>query len=159
MASHDTARTLELKIPPLAVVLITALLMWVAARMLPSLDVPFLGRSLSALIVAAGGIAVAAAGVAAFRRAMTTVNPMKPDDASTLVMTGIYRHTRNPMYLGFLCLLFAWAIFLSNAASFGLIPVFVAYLNRFQILPEERALNARFGEQFAAYRAKVPRWL
>lgn len=160
MALHDTDKmNLELKVPPLGVVLVTALLMWLAARMLPSLEMPFVGRVLSALIVAAAGILVAAAGVTAFRRATTTLNPMKPDDASALVMSGIYRHTRNPMYLGFLILLFAWGIFLSNAAAFGLIPLFVVCLNRFQILPEERALNARFGEQFAAYRARTPRWL
>jgi protein-S-isoprenylcysteine O-methyltransferase Ste14 len=74
-------------------------------------------------------------------------------------VSGIYRLTRNPMYLGFLSVLFAWAIFLSNALAFVFLPVFVLYMNRFQIKPEEKALRALFGPQFVMYTARVRRWL
>ena len=98
-------------------------------------------------------------GFASFRRAKTTVNPMKPDSASSLVVSGIYDLTRNPMYLGFLVILVGWAFFLSNALGFIFLPLFVLYMNRFQIEPEERALASVFGEAFASYRSRVRRWL
>ena len=92
-------------------------------------------------------------------RAGTTVNPIKPETAGSLVVSGIYRRTRNPMYLGFLLGLAGWAVFLSNALAFIFLPVFVLYLNRFQIRREERALASVFGKDFAAYQSKVRRWL
>jgi protein-S-isoprenylcysteine O-methyltransferase Ste14 len=84
---------------------------------------------------------------------------MKPASASVLVDGGIYRLTRNPMYLGFLVVLLGWAIFLSNIVAFLLLPAFVYYMNRFQIKPEEKALVARFGQTFTAYKTRVHRWL
>jgi protein-S-isoprenylcysteine O-methyltransferase Ste14 len=94
-----------------------------------------------------------------FRRANTTVNPLKPQAASSLVTIGIYRYTRNPMYLGLLFLIVAWAVLLSS--PFALLgPVtFVAFIGRFQIVPEERVLSALFGEEYAAYKSHVRRWL
>ena len=94
-----------------------------------------------------------------FRRAKTTVNPLKPDAASALVVRGVYRWTRNPMYLAMLLLLIAWVCIVSNWAALAMLPLFVAYLNRFQIGPEERALQARFGAEFESYRRQVRRWL
>ncbi len=99
------------------------------------------------------------AGVVAFRRAKTTVNPMKPDSTSSLVVSGIYGYTRNPMYLGFLLLLMAWAPALSNVLALVLLLAFVLYMTRFQILPEERLLASRFARDYAEYRARVRRWL
>jgi protein-S-isoprenylcysteine O-methyltransferase Ste14 len=87
------------------------------------------------------------------------VNPMTPEASSALVVAGIFRWTRNPMYLGMLVVLIAWALWLSNALAFIVLPLFVAYLNRFQILPEERALQARFGAEFERYCRSVRRWL
>jgi protein-S-isoprenylcysteine O-methyltransferase Ste14 len=84
---------------------------------------------------------------------------MKPDAASSLVADGVYRWTRNPMYLGFLIALAGWAAYLANVASALVLPLFVLYMNRFQIVPEERALAARFGPQFEDYRRSVRRWL
>jgi protein-S-isoprenylcysteine O-methyltransferase Ste14 len=84
---------------------------------------------------------------------------MKPDSASSLVVSGIYKYTRNPMYLGFLLVLLGWAAFLSNLAALALLPAFVAYMNRFQIRPEERVLASLFPNDYPAYRAKVRRWI
>lgn len=150
---------LELKIPPVVVGLVTAGLMWLAAWAMPGygLDIP--QRRLIAQIVAAAGFAVAAWGVVAFRLAGTTVNPMKPESSSSLVVTGIYAFTRNPMYLGLLLVLLAWAIHLAHPAAFLVLPLFVLYMNRFQIQPEERALAARFGANFTAYASRVRRWI
>jgi protein-S-isoprenylcysteine O-methyltransferase Ste14 len=110
--------------------------------------------------VGLAGAVVCALGVAAFRRARTTVNPMKPSSSSALVVSGIYHRTRNPMYLGFaLVLLGCWVVFSSNALGFTLLPAFVLYMNRFQIMPEERALEARFGREFVDYTRRVRRWI
>jgi len=99
------------------------------------------------------------AGVLAFRQAQTTVNPVKPESASTVVSNGIFAYTRNPMYLALLLLLLAYAIWLENMLAFVGCPLFVAYMNRFQIYPEERALEGLFGERYLVYKQKVRRWI
>ncbi len=87
------------------------------------------------------------------------MNPIKPGAASSLVSSGVYRFTRNPMYLGLSVTLLGWAVFLSNWLALLAVPVFVLYINRFQIDPEERVLSSLFGAEYAAYKEKVRRWL
>lgn len=151
--------TLELKIPPVAVALITATGMWCTARAVPGFDVAFPGHDVVAGTVAAAGGLIALSGVAAFIRAGTTVNPMKPGSSSALVQSGIYSVTRNPMYLGVLLVLLGWAMYLANVLTLLFLPGFVWYMNRYQIEPEERALTSLFGPEFTAYAARVRRWL
>jgi protein-S-isoprenylcysteine O-methyltransferase Ste14 len=151
--------SLELRLPPLAVMLIAALLMWLLARRTPRLDWVMHWRLEAALVLLAAGVVVAVAGVLEFRRARTTVNPTKPETASSMVRSGIYRHTRNPMYLGMLLALAAWAVWLASLVAFAVLPAFVLYLNRWQIEPEERVLAGLFAGEFAAYRRSVRRWL
>ena len=105
------------------------------------------------------GVVLDLVALAHFLRAKTTVNPLRPDAASALVIAGVFRFTRNPMYLGMAILLAAWAIYLANIAALAVLPLFVLYMNRFQIAPEERALEARFGAEYSRYRARVRRWL
>jgi len=150
---------LELKIPPLVVLALVAGLMWLGARAVPAADFPLPARRAIALALVTTGVGIAVAGVVAFRRVKTTVNPLSPEAASALVVSGIYRLTRNPMYLGALVVLLGWAAFLANALALILAGTFVLYLNRFQIAPEEKALAARFGPAFGDYRATVRRWL
>jgi protein-S-isoprenylcysteine O-methyltransferase Ste14 len=150
---------LELKIPPPVVALLVAVSMWFAGRYAPSLDLVIPWRPAFAMSLVILGIALSLSGVLAFRRAKTTVNPTKPETTSTVVATGIYRFTRNPMYLGMLLVLVGWAVFLANTISFLLLPVFVLYMNRFQIGPEERVLSEHFGNEYATYMQTVRRWL
>jgi protein-S-isoprenylcysteine O-methyltransferase Ste14 len=150
---------LELKVPPLALVLLVGGLMWWIAWAAPALGFAFPARLICAVGAIVIGLAVVGMGVFSFRRAKTTVNPMKPDSSSALVVTGIYRLTRNPMYLGFLWILLGWGIFLSNVLAFLALPVFVLYMNRFQIEPEERALTRLFGQTFVTYVNHVRRWI
>jgi protein-S-isoprenylcysteine O-methyltransferase Ste14 len=150
---------LEHRIPPPIVAACLALLMWFIASWIPALDFDSPAKLPIALAVAAVGVALGLTAVFGFRRAKTTVNPLAPQDSSALVVTGIYRFTRNPMYLGMLAILVAWAVWLANAAAFFVLPLFMLYLNRFQIIPEERALQARFGQDFERYRGSVRRWL
>ena len=152
-------RALELKIPPPVVALIAGVAMWFVARHGVSLDVPLAARVGAFAIIALAGGAIALAGDLAFKRAKTTINPLKPGKSTTLVTTGIYRRTRNPMYAGMALILVGWAAFLCSIGTlFG--PVaFVLYINRFQIVPEERALSSKFGRAYTAYASRVGRWL
>lgn len=150
---------LNLKVPPLALMLLLGALMWSVTRAAPAFGFTFPERNFFAMGAVAAGAIIAGMGIISFRRADTTVNPMKPDSSSSLVVSGIYRLTRNPMYLGFLLILLGWAIFLSNALAFLLLPAFVFYMNRFQIEPEEQALTSLFGPAFLSYRRLVRRWI
>lgn len=150
---------LELKLPPLLLLAVCALAMWLQASLTPGLSMQFSGQLLLAAVLAIAGGAIASAGVLAFRRAHTTVNPTKPESSSSVVSTGIYAYSRNPMYLGFVLLLLALAALLGNVLALLWLPLFVAYMNRYQITPEERALQANFGADYSAYLARVRRWI
>lgn len=152
-------RSLELKIPPPLIALACGALMWVLARQTPFATWPVAGRGVLALTLAALGVCISASGVVTFHRAATTTNPMRPGDASTLVTGGIYRRTRNPMYLGLLLVLLGWGVQLANALALLMLPGFVLYISRFQIVPEERVLAGLFGAGYQAYQAGVRRWL
>ena len=152
-------RWLELKVPPVLLFALLAAAMYGLARVLPAWTLTLPWRVGAAATLAATGIAIALAGVAAFRQSRTTVHPHHPERASAVVTHGIYRWTRNPMYLGLLLALAGWAVFLANAATLAALPAFVAWMNRFQIAPEERVLAAKFGPEYASYCARVRRWL
>lgn len=149
---------LELKVPPLALVFVFGALMWFVSAS-PTLTIALPWRSAFACIFYTVGSAIVVAGVLTFRRMKTTVNPLTPEATTTMVTSGIYRFTRNPMYLGFFLVLIGWAIYLSNWLALAVLPLFVWYMNRFQILPEERALGAKFPEAFTAYKRSVRRWV
>ena len=152
-------KVLELRIPPALVFAIAAILMKLASWALPAWHVDVPGRNILAAVSAMVGLVLGVAGIVAFIRAKTTIHPTKPSEATSLVTTGIYTRTRNPMYLGLLMGLIAWGIYLGHPVSLLVLPGFVLYMNRFQIIPEERALAAAFGADFEAYRAHVRRWL
>jgi protein-S-isoprenylcysteine O-methyltransferase Ste14 len=150
---------LELKIPPLLVWLAFAGAMLGVAYFAPGLSFTLTGSFAIALALAVLGVAVALAGVLAFRNKRTTVNPLTPSESSLVVSSGVYRLSRNPMYLGFLLALAGWAVYLSNAGAALFLPAFVAYMTQYQIKPEERVLLAKFGSEFAQYMSRVRRWL
>jgi protein-S-isoprenylcysteine O-methyltransferase Ste14 len=147
-------------IPPLALTGLAGVAMWAVARGVPQLTWELRFGSALAVPVAFAGLAVCLLGVLPFRRVRTTLDPTRPERASTLVTGGIFRVTRNPMYLGMLLVLIAWGVYLSSAL--GLLlgpPAFVLYLNRFQIAPEERALASAFGREYTEYAQRVRRWV
>ena len=151
--------SLDHKIPPPAVALALVAVMWGLAQPWPRVEVPAPWRIVLTVGIAIAGLAFAGAGTLAFRKAKTTVNPLHPDRASALVHTGVYRITRNPMYLGMALGLLSWAVYLAAPAALLGPVAFVAYITRFQIKPEEQALAARFGSEFAQYKGTVRRWL
>lgn len=151
--------TLELKVPPPIVTFVLALLMWLMPAFAGLVQFPYLARVLCAVVLVCVGLGISIAGVLAFRRAKTTVNPVKASSASSLVIRGVYRYTRNPMYVGLLLTLLAWAVFLANPLAVLWVVVFVLYITRFQIIPEERVLTSLFGTEYEAYKSRVRRWV
>jgi protein-S-isoprenylcysteine O-methyltransferase Ste14 len=151
--------SLELKVPPPAVALIFAVLMWLASSLLAPLGLPFGARLTLALVLGSLGLASGISAMVSFRRARTTMNPTRPTAAASLVTTGPFRLSRNPMYLSLLLYLLGWAVYLSNVLALLFLPAFVLYMNRFQIKPEERVLLSLFGPAYAAYKGRVRRWL
>ena len=134
---------------------------WVVAYAVPA-EIIALPSSLRVMLVAslAGlGLLLNLWPKLAFGRAGTTVNPLRPASSRVLVITGLHSLSRNPMYLGHALLLVAWACWLQHPAALVGAPLYMAYVTRYQILPEERALSAKFGAAYKAYQARVRRWL
>jgi len=150
---------LDLRVPPPAVAALLALIGWAATRVWPALVVDGPWRWPVGLTALAMGVACDLSGLWAFRRHRTTINPMNPQATRALVRSGIYRYTRNPMYLGLAFLLTAWSALLGSPWAGLSVPVFVAWIGRFQIAPEERALRRHFGEAHVRYCREVRRWL
>ncbi len=152
-------RFLELKIPPLAVMALFALAVFCAGRWFAFGNLPFAGSGALALAATVAGVGVALAGIVEFRRNGTTVNPLAPGNASALVDAGVYRWTRNPMYLGMALVQLGGALWWESMPGVALVGGFCAYLTRFQIMPEERALHGIFGAPYADYVRRVRRWI
>lgn len=152
-------RWLELRIPPRLIAAAVGLGMWAASSVGPRFDLPQSHHWATTLVGALGGAAITFAGAATLRAARTTLLPMRPHETTSLVTSGIFRWTRNPMYVGLTVVLLGWAAFLSAAWSLLGPVLFVLYVNRFQIQPEERVLTELFGAEYENYARRVRRWL
>jgi protein-S-isoprenylcysteine O-methyltransferase Ste14 len=149
----------ENRIPPPLVMLATALAMWGASRYLPTLALLPIVRFGVGVILIGTGLYLDVRALLDFRKAKTTVNPIALDKATALVTTGVYGVTRNPMYAGMASLLTAEAFLLSNLWLLIGPLAFAFYITVFQIAPEERVMQAKFGQAFTAYKARVKRWI
>ena len=150
---------LETKIFPPALTALLLLLMTAIKYLIPeaNFNMPFSG--LIALLLFIIGLAFLISANMAFKKAQTTINPFKPEKATALVTSGVFSITRNPMYLGLLFLLLAWDVFLSNLLCL-IGPIFLLiYLNRFQIEPEEKAMEKLFGDTYISYKIRIRRWI
>jgi protein-S-isoprenylcysteine O-methyltransferase Ste14 len=155
----ENMKKLELKVPPVAVAVIVGTAMWLVSIVLPKMHLSDTFHVAMIVIFAAIGAAFGIAGLLSFSKAKTTFDPMKPDSSTSLVTSGIYSITRNPMYVGLLSILTAWCFFVESAYALLLLAVFVIYMNKFQIQPEERALRSIFGDAYDSYVLRVRRWL
>jgi protein-S-isoprenylcysteine O-methyltransferase Ste14 len=148
------------RLPPAGWVLLFAGAIWALDRVsVGPLAFVLPAQGAIAGVLALIGLAVAAAGVLHFARAKTTVNPTRPDKASALVTDGVYRFTRNPMYLGMALVLLGLAVGLGSLPGLLLVPLFIVVLSYSQIMRDEAALSSRVGEAWDVYQSKVPRWL
>ena len=152
-------RGLEAKVPPPLMFMLVGGAMWGISQVLPGGLLSGSWRIGMALGIGAIGLGIAGSGIAAFRRAKTTISPTRPDTASRIVSRGIYGYTRNPIYVGLSALLLGWSAWL-NVPWVLLGPAFfILYTTRFQIIPEERVLTVKFGEEYIDYRNRVRRWI
>ncbi len=149
---------MKLKVPPIIVFLAFAVLMYVLARFFPVGYFDFFGRSymMYGLLAIAGSIGFIS--LFQFFKSKTTIDPTRPSKASRLVTSGIYQFSRNPMYFGLLLMLLAWGLWLGNAFNIVLVAAFVAYMNAFQIVPEEEVLLKLFAKEYKQYCTLVRRW-
>lgn len=150
---------LHTKVPPPVYALIIAVVMWALNKFLPLTywDIPALRWVVMCLVII--GLTLDLMSLALFIKNRTTVNPLCPQKASQLVITGFYRLSRNPMYLGLLCLLIAWALHLASLSPLLMLPAFIWLMNEMQIKPEEAVLRAKFGQDYADYCQRVRRWI
>lgn len=146
-------------VPPPVIVAIFGAAMWVIHRTLEFGKFESVWLAPIAGILLAAGLLLIVVAAISFAAARTTINPLRPSRASSLVTTGLFAISRNPIYLGDLLILAAVVVWLGNAVNVVFLPGFVWVINRFQILPEERALMNLFGEHYVAYCTRVRRWL
>lgn len=146
-------------IPPPLIGLIAAMFTWAFAIVLPGLTVSFPAQKLIAIIVGGIGLSIDVISVVAFFKAKTTINPLTPNKTQELVVSGLYRFSRNPMYLGMLLMLIGWTIWLGAPLGAIMIFQFVVIITLLQIKPEETALEAKFGAAYLEYKTRVRRWI
>ncbi len=149
---------MELKLPPALVFLFFGFAMYLVAKFLPFGFFDFFGRSILFKVLTGLAILILILALVQFYRLKTTIDPAKPDKVSNLVTNGVYKFSRNPMYLAMLLLLLALGVTLGNAFNTLVAAGFVAYMNRFQIVPEERILLNKFGRSFKEYCTLTRRW-
>lgn len=151
--------SLDHRIPPPVIAFLCALLAWLLARSAPELAYLVPARIPLAALLVVAGFALDLAGLVIFRKARTTLDPRSPERSTSIVRSGPYRFTRNPMYLGLASALLGLCVYFANPLGLMAVVVFVGYITRFQIIPEERLLLQKFGEPYAQYMQSVRRWL
>lgn len=157
--SCRTMFSLDHKIPPPVIALLCAVFAWFLAWATPGFSYLAPARIPIVALLVLAGLALDISGLLAFRKAKTTFNPLAPERSKSIVQTGLYRFTRNPMYLGMVLELLGLCVYFANPFTVVAVIVFVAYITRFQIIPEERLLLAKFGDTYAQYTQSVRRWL
>lgn len=147
------------KIPPPVIMLFFIGLAWLFQRYIPIIEFTFPFKLYACIAIFLLGTFLAAHSVFGFLRAKTTINPFALKETNSLVTSGLYRYTRNPMYLG-MALIIASAVLFFGALS-GIFPLifFVVALNRLQIMPEEKVLEGIFGAEYATFKSRVRRWV
>ena len=150
---------MKLKILPIVYVIIFAALMLVIGYATNTINFTFRNQGPIAGLIFISGISIVLIGGYQFRKTSTTVNPLNPEESSKLVTTGIYRFSRNPMYIGFFLFLVAWDVILGSIPSLIMLPVFVLLINEVQIKPEEAILKEKFGTEYEMYLKNVRRWI
>ena len=150
---------MKLLIPPPIQALLSAIMMCLINRYFTHANFSLNGINIFALIFLIIAAIIIILSMYKFKKIKTTISPLRPNKTSSLVNSGIYAYTRNPMYLGLLLMLFSTALFLKNLISFLIIPLFILFITKNQILPEEESLENIFGEEYKNYKKKVRRWI
>ncbi|HAY41548.1 MAG TPA: protein-S-isoprenylcysteine methyltransferase [Gammaproteobacteria bacterium] len=155
----NAINSLENKIPPPLITVFFALLMWLVSLVTYRFTFAEDLRIILSLLFFLAGFTVAFLGIYSFIKFNTTVSPIKLKEVSNLVTTGVYKYSRNPMYLGLFIILVGWGILLSNLYTIVFPFVFILTINRLQIIPEERVLESIFRSKYVEYKSRVSRWI
>jgi len=152
-------RVSDIKVLPIAYVILFGIMMYVSSELFPSYAFELENAWFLSTVVFFLGVSITAISGLQFRKSSTTVNPLTPEKTSCLVVTGIYRFSRNPMYVGFFLFLFSVSIYLTNVVTLFFLPLFSLIINKFQIQPEEKVLETIFGDEYRQYLKSVRRWV
>ena len=145
------------KIPPPIITLICGLGIYFSRPLFPKYN--YISIDIIAALFLLLGIIILITAVLSFKRQSTTVSPLQPEKASYLVVSGIFKYSRNPMYLGMLLILISMTIKFNFVGGILIIFAFITFITKFQIIPEETALERLFGKEFTRYKKKTKRWI
>ena len=150
-------KSLENKIPPLIIVVFFLALIFLLKNFLEVFTFSYQVYISFFFLCLAASFCLTS--IIEFRKHKTPLNPLMPEESTALVTTGIFKFSRNPMYLSLLNLLIAFSIYLGSFLGLIIIPLFVVYINLFQIKPEEKAMLKLYGKEFENYCSNVRRWI
>ena len=145
------------KIPPPIVTLFFGLCIYFSQELFPEFNLEYF--TILSYVSYFAGLSILILAVLLFRKQNTTVNPIKIDNASSLVTSGVFKFSRNPMYLGMVMILFGLALMFNLVGGILFVLLFMIYITKFQIRPEEEVMERLFGEDFIKYKHKVRMWL
>ena len=148
---------IKTKLPPPLVALIFGFLINYTKNIFPKIEIK--NQIIFGSFMIINGLIIILSAIILFKKYQTTITPLNPSNATKLITDGIYKLSRNPMYLGLLLMLLGISIILNPIGGFFLIPLFILYLNLFQIIPEENAMVDLFKDEFLEYKKNVRRWI
>ena len=148
---------MKTKIPPPIIALICIILNYLSTYIINPIKFP--NSEIISGFIFLVGLLTAIFAILLFKKYKTTVNPLKPEETTTLVTTGIFSITRNPMYLGLFFLISSTVLFFGSWFGIIILIIFVWYINKFQIIPEEQTMEKLFGKKYNDYRQNVRRWI
>ena len=148
---------MKTKIPPPIIALICIVINYLSTYLINPIKFPNI-EIIGGLILFLG-VATAVLAILLFKKEKTTVNPMKPEETTTLVTTGVFSITRNPMYLGLFFFTSSTVLFFGSWFGILILMFFVWFITKFQIIPEEEAMEKLFGNKYDEYRQNVRRWI
>ncbi|MEE9492421.1 MAG: isoprenylcysteine carboxylmethyltransferase family protein [Gammaproteobacteria bacterium] len=150
---------MKLIIPPPAQVAILAVIMWQISKLLPHANFLFANKKEIVIVGVAIALLITFIAAITLSRSRTTLNPFRPSNASSLVTHGIFRYSRNPIYVADFMFLLSWAAWLGNPVNLIALASFPIFITALQIKPEEEALLQLFGDEYLKYQTTTPRWL
>jgi protein-S-isoprenylcysteine O-methyltransferase Ste14 len=145
------------KIPPPILVLILVSSNYYSSKKIDLIHLP--NQDLISIIIFLFGILILINPIFKFIKSKTTIDPIKFKKVNKLIISGIYKYSRNPMYLGLLMIVISTSIFYLNIFSITTPILFYFWINRFQIKREEIFLTEKFGKEYLLYMTKTRRWI
>ena len=146
-----------IKIPPPILVIILTSLVYISSTKLELIYLPY--RQTISILILVIGLIIIISPIVNFIKSKTTVNPVKFKNVNRLVTTGIYKHSRNPMYLGMIIIIISITVYYLNYLSVFSPLIFYIWINKFQISREEIFLEDKFGDEYLKYKSKTRRWI